>query len=275
MTFHQVVSLADAATLIEDGMTLALGGMTMYRRPVAFVREVLRREVRPRDLTLLNFTAGYESDLLIGAGCVRTMRTVYCGLESFGFAPMFTEKANQGELHVLEETEASLSSGMRATMAGVGFMPSKAWIGTDLTALRPDVKTVIDPYTGENLIAFPAIRADVVVIHALEADDGGNIKINNNRGVDLELVCIADKVIVTTERFVERVEPSVDGFIIPKPGATHIALAPRGAYPTSCYPAYPISGAEIMRYTDACSAGQFGAYIDEFIRDDQRVSGMT
>ncbi|MFN8530754.1 MAG: CoA-transferase [Anaerolineae bacterium] len=266
MSMHKFCSLTEAAALVQDGMTLALGGMTLYRRPVAFARALLMRDPRPRDLTLLTFTAGYESDLLVGAGCIRTVRTVYFGLESFGLAPMFTERAGRGEVTVLEETEASLSSGMRAKMAGVGFMPSHAWIGTDVPSLRPDVKTVVDPYTGETLTAFPAIKADVAVIHALEADDGGNIKINNNRGVDLELVCIADTVIATVERIVDRVEPSLDGFIIPKPGVSIIAPAPRGAAPTSCYPDYPIAGGELLRYTESCSAGQFETYLADWIQ---------
>jgi len=33
--------LADAAALVRDGDTLALGGMTLYRRPVAFARALL------------------------------------------------------------------------------------------------------------------------------------------------------------------------------------------------------------------------------------------
>src|SRR5215207_11668647 len=103
---HQQLSLSEAASLVQDGMTIALGGMTIYRRPTAFVRELLRCDPRPRDLTLLCFTAGFESDLLVGAGCVKTVRSVYFGLESFGFAPMFTEKANRGELEILEETES-------------------------------------------------------------------------------------------------------------------------------------------------------------------------
>src|SRR5262245_36975735 len=85
------ISLEEAAALVSDGQTIALGGMTVYRRPVGFVKALLRRDPRPRDLTLLCFTAGYESDLLIGAGCVSTVRSVYFGLESFGLAPMFTE----------------------------------------------------------------------------------------------------------------------------------------------------------------------------------------
>lgn len=259
------LSLRDAAALVQDGQTLALGGMTVYRRPVSFVRELLRRDPRPKDLTLLCFTAGIESDLLVGAGCVKTVRSVYFGLESFGFAPMFTEKANRGEIDILEETESSLAMGLRAHMAGVGFMPSAAWIGTDLPALRPDVKTVIDPYSGEELMAFPAISCDVAVLHGLEGDVAGDVKLNNNLGVDFELALVADKVIVTVERQVERVERTTDGLLLPSPGATHVALAPHGAYPTSCYPDYPVSGSEFLRYVDACNAGTFEEYLAEFL----------
>lgn len=262
----KLISLADAAALVPDGATLALGGMTVYRRPVAFVRELLRRATPPRDLTLLCFTAGYESDLLVGAGCVKTVRSCYFGLESFGFAPMFTEAAQRGTIQIVEETESSLAMGIRAKMAGVGFMPSTAWIGTDLPTLRPDVQQIADPYSGEPLMAFPAIGCDVAVLHGLEADRDGNVSLNNNLGVDMELVYIADTVIVTVERIVERVERSTDRFMIPSPGATYIVHAPRGASPTSCYPDYPVSGGEFMRYVDACNAGAFDAYLTDFIR---------
>jgi len=260
------IDIKQAAALVPDGSTLALGGMTVYRRPVAFVRELLRRDPRPRDLTLLCFTAGIESDLLVGAGCVSAVRSAYFGLESFGFAPMFTEAAQRGTIRVIEETEASIVMGMRAQMGGVSFMPSLAWIGTDLPTLRPDVKTVSDPYTGETLTAFPAISCDVAVLHGLEADRAGNVKLNNNIGVDMEVSYIADKVIVTVERIVERVEKSSDGPILPAPVVTHIVHAPRGAWPTSCYPEYLLGGGEFMRYVDACNAGQFDDYLAEFLK---------
>ncbi|MCC7451515.1 MAG: CoA transferase subunit A, partial [Anaerolineae bacterium] len=89
MNENKLLSLNDAAQLVKSGDVLGLGGVTLYRRPVAFVRELLRRADRPTDLTLLCFTAGYESDLLIGAGCVSKVRSCYFGLEIFGFAPMF------------------------------------------------------------------------------------------------------------------------------------------------------------------------------------------
>lgn len=265
------ISLEEAAELVFDGCTLALGGLTLYRRPVAFVRALLRRVERPRNLTLLSFTGGFESDVLIGAGCVDTVRSVYFGLESFGLAPMFTDGAAKQAFHIREETEASIAMGLRARAAGVGFMPSRAWLGTDLFKLRPDVKTIIDPYTGETLTAFPSISVDVVVLHALEADQHGNVKLNNNLGIDLDLVYVANTVIVTTECMVEQVERSIDGSVIPAPGTTHIVLAEHGAYPTSCYPLYPVGGGALLNYIEACSGGRFDAYLEKWLRDENNI----
>jgi len=137
---------------------------------MAFIMALYARHLRqqaPCNLTLLSFTAGLESDILVGASMVATIRTCYFGLEAFGLAPNFTAAASQGTLNIIEESEASLAFGLRASLAGVGFMPSHAWQGTDLPKLRPDVKTVMDPYSGEMLTAFPAIGCDVAVIHAL------------------------------------------------------------------------------------------------------------
>lgn len=257
--------LSAAAEHVADGATLALGGMTLYRRPVAFVAALLASPRPPRDLTLLNFTAGFESDLLVGAGCVATVRSVYFGLEAFGLAPMFTRLATSGAVRVMDETEASLVCGLRAQMAGIGFMPSSAWQGTDLLRLRPDVKTITDPYTGRTLTAFPSISIDVAVLHGLEADEGGNVKLNQNIGIDLELVYTAQTVICTVERVVPRLQKSADGVIVPAPGVDFIALAPRGASPSSCHPLYAVDGEAIMRYVDACNNGQFDDYLREFL----------
>lgn len=263
---NTLVTIDEAVNAVEDSCTLALGGMTLYRRPVGFARALLQRDDLPRDLTLLSFTGGIESDLLVGAGCVAAVRSAYFGLESFGLAPMFTQFAQSQRIRVIEETEASIVMGMRAQISGVGFMPSRAWLGTDLPALRPDVRTVIDPYSGDELLAFPAIPCDVAVLHGLAADRQGNVLINNNMGIDLELVYLADTVIATVERIVDKLERSTDGVIIPYPGCAMIAELPGGAAPTSCYPLYPLDGAALLQYTDACHAGNFHAFLRGFLQ---------
>ncbi len=252
----KTIPLADAAALIQPTDTLALGGMTLYRRPVAFVRELLRAPIPPHSLTLLAFTASYESDLLVGAGLIKRVRSCYFGLEAFGLAPMFTQAANLGEIEIVEETEASLSFGLRAALADVGFMAGRGWIGTDMLKLRPDVKTINDPYGGETFVAYPAIQCDVAVIHALQADRTGNAVIGGNQGVDTELAMLAKTTIITAEEIVDK----LDRADIPAPAVQAVAHAPRGAWPTSCHPLYPLGGGEILKYIDACNSEQYEDY---------------
>ena len=140
-----------------------------------FVLELLRAGTS--GLTLLGMTGGFESDVLVGAGRVRRVRTCYFGLEGIGLAPMFTEAAQRGDIEVVEESEASIAWGVRAALAGVGYMPSNAWQGTDMFKARPDVRTVHCPYTGQELAAFPSLRPDVIVVHTPVADVAGNTEL--------------------------------------------------------------------------------------------------
>ena len=253
------MTMAEAVRLVRNGDTLALGGMTLYRRPVAFVRALIGREEPPRDLTLLAFTGSYASDLLVGAGLVTRSRTCYFGLETFGLAPMFTRAASAGQLEIVEESEASIAAGLRARMARLGFMPSRAWQETDMLLVRPDVKTIVDPYSGERLTAFPALGCDVSVIHVLRADREGNAVLGGNPTIDMELTLVARHVILTAEELVDRLDGPIDlaGQVV-----TGVVPAPRGAWPTSCYPLYPVDGEEMLAYIAACNAGEFDAYLD-------------
>jgi glutaconate CoA-transferase, subunit A len=262
---NKQISMEQAVELVKPENMLAIGGMTLYRRPVAFVRALIKKYLRtfnPNDLTLLAFTAGYESDLLVGAGLISHIRSCYFGLEIFGLAPMFTDRANKGELDIIEETEASISMGLRAQMASVGFMPGLGWLGTDLPRLRPDVRTIIDPYSGEELIAFPAIRPDIAVIHALSADLDGNALIGDNKGVDVELSLASKIVIITTEELV----PELSKADLVAPCVHAVVLSPNGAKPTSCHPLYPLDTEAILEYTEGVNdQDSFNHYLSTHI----------
>jgi len=245
----KMIDIEEAVRLVKSGDMLAPGGVTLYRRPMAFVKALLRRYQltgEPKNLTLMAFTAGLESDVLIGSGMITKVRSCYFGLEIFGLAPMFTYQSNHGKIEILEETEASLSFGLRAALSGISFMPGRGWIGTDLPRLRPDVKTIIDPYNGEELMAFPAIKPDVAVIHALSADFEGNALIGKNQGIDRELSGTTKTVIITAEEIV----PSLDEADVIAPWVDYVVHTPQGARPTSCYPLYGLDGEAILEYSE-------------------------
>jgi glutaconate CoA-transferase subunit A len=262
---NKTISLSAAADLVKTGDMLALGGMTLYRRPMAFVRSLLKRHRdtnEPNDLTLFAFTAGLESDLLVGSGMIAKIRTCYFGLEIFGLAPMFTYLANRGLIEIIEETEASIAFGLRAQMAGIKFMPGRGWLGTDLPELRPDVRTVIDPYSGEELMAFPAIKSDIVVIHALRADWDGNAQIGKNKSIDEDLVLTAETVLITAEEIV----PELEVADLLAPWVDAVVHTPGGAAPTSCHPLYGLNGEEILAYVENVSDSEsWGQYVEQIL----------
>jgi glutaconate CoA-transferase subunit A len=261
----KITDLNRALDLLPEGdFSIGFGGVTLYRRPMAFALACLARHKQsghPHQMTLINFTSGVESDILVGQGMISRVRTCYFGLEIFGLAPHFVSAAGAGEIEVIEETEASLAFGLRAAMAGVGFMPSTAWVGTDLPKLRPDVKSITDPYSREELTAFPAIHTDVAVIHALRADPHGNADIGTNLGVDRELALTSERVIITAEEIV----PALDKADILGPLVDAVVHTPRGAWPTSCHPRYPLDGEAILAYSEQAGSDDYEALIESWM----------
>ena len=102
-------------------------------------------------------------------------------------------------------------------VAGASRLPfavMRGYAGTDLAA-RTTVRPLTCPFTGEELAAIPALTPDVTVIHAQEADRGGNVQLWGIPGVQKEAVLAARRSLVTVERVVEELTPRPGGVIIP------------------------------------------------------------
>ncbi|MBV9121421.1 MAG: CoA transferase subunit A, partial [Chloroflexi bacterium] len=78
----KVKTLAEAAALVKDGDHLGLSGFAVARNAIAFSHELIRQQ--RRDLTISQAIVGMDSDILVGAGCVRHL--IYGGgsLDRFG-----------------------------------------------------------------------------------------------------------------------------------------------------------------------------------------------
>jgi glutaconate CoA-transferase subunit A len=97
----KVVTLAEAASLVEDDQIVAFGGSLLHRAPSAVTRELARQ--RRRGLTFVKPSAAYDVDLLCAAGCVDT---VYAGIVvmegGFGLAPNYRRSVERGQVEVVE-----------------------------------------------------------------------------------------------------------------------------------------------------------------------------
>src|SRR5688572_11590999 len=131
---------------------------------MAVIRQLILQ--RRRGLKLLGVPVlGLCADLLIGAGCVAEVETSAVSLGEAGLAPRFTEAAERGEIRVTDATCPAIHSGLQATEKGVPYMPVGGILGSDLVAQRPDWKVI------DGVLFIPAIRPDVVLLHARWADE--------------------------------------------------------------------------------------------------------
>ena len=267
---EKVRSIAEAASLVEDGSRIAIGGFAIYQRPMAVVRELIRQ--RRKDLTIVGVTNSMDTDMLIGAGAVRRLETSYVGFEKYGLAKNFRRACERDGLDVVDYPELLSWDRFRASQENLAFWPASGLGGTDVVRLNPDIRPFACPVSGRSLHALPAAAPDVVVLHALASDVYGNVIIppyrNLPQNLDLTLARCCDKLIVTVERivsenFLRRHSHLVE---IPSVRVSAIAVAPFGAHPTPMLGRYEDDAAHWQTYVEASQTEEgFGRYLDDYV----------
>jgi glutaconate CoA-transferase subunit A len=147
---------------------------------------------------------------------------------------------------------------------GVPYVPIVGLVGTDLLRRRDDMVIAVDPFDGKTRsVVAKALRPDVAVFHAREADRQGNVSC----GYEAEAVILAEAskhVIVTAESIVDRLtEQHATGTFIPAIHVDAVAHAPFGAHPGGCTGLYGPDQAHMARYV---AASQDDASFDEYLR---------
>ena len=259
------ISLAEAAASIPDGATVALGGLSMNSAPMAFVRELVR--AGKRDLTVVAIVAGMCVDWLVAAGAVSRVVAGLISFEGFGLAPHFRRSVESGEVTMEEYSEHLLICRLQAQARNLPFMPTVAGLGTDIPGLHAAsgaLRVEIDTATGRPYVACTPLAVDVGVVHIHEADTAGNARVNPKLiWMDSEIVNAADRTIVTAERIVDTTsftaEPHRTSY--PRFMVDGVCEAPRGAFPTSCFPDYGHDNGFFEDYLAACASPEdFAAF---------------
>jgi glutaconate CoA-transferase subunit A len=99
----RLAGLAEAVASIPDGSLVGLGGNLTHRSPCAAVHELVRQ--RKRNLTLVKTAAGYDFDVLCGAGCVTRVILSFVSFENlWGMAPRFRAGIESGAIQFTEHT---------------------------------------------------------------------------------------------------------------------------------------------------------------------------
>lgn len=261
------LSVAQAvAKYVRDGDSVAMEGFT-HLIPFAAGHELIRQ--RRRDLSLIRMTPDLIYDQLIGVGAARKLTFSWGGNPGVGSLHRFRDAVENGWPRPLEIEERSHSDMANAYVAGAANLPFSAfrgYVASDFPRVNDRIRTITCPFTGEILMATPAVRPDVTIIHAQKADWNGNVLIWGILGVQKEAALAAKRVIVTVEERVRSLDAPPNACVLPGWTVDAVCEVPFGATPSYAQGYYERDNS-FYRSWDCIARDRerFAGWIDRFI----------
>jgi 3-oxoacid CoA-transferase subunit A len=152
--------------LIEDGMTLAVGGFGLCGIPESLILAL--RDTGKKNLTVVSNNAGIDDwglGLLLKTRQIRKMISSYVGENA-----EFERQYLSSELEVEFCPQGTLAERMRAGGAGIPGFYTRTGVGT-LVAEGKDHRE----FDGQTYILERGIKADVALVKAWKGDESGNL----------------------------------------------------------------------------------------------------
>ncbi len=259
---ESAASLRDAiAAHVQDGHVLGIGGQNISRCATALALEIIRQG--PRELTLVGCNLSLHADLLVGAGLVRRLECGTGNLERYGVTHRIATGIQERTLEIEDYDHATMLARFVAAGSGVPFAIIPHLEGSDLlreTAPNGSSKFTLlqNPWPPhEEVRAAKALAPDVALVHGLEADAEGNVRIQGPTSHDPELIRAAKRVLCT----VEKIHPDqlfttkTTGTVIPAVYFDEVLEVPNGAWPTATPGAYVHDDAALREYQAAAKEG--------------------
>jgi len=263
----KTTTLDAAVAEIESGMTIGIGGWGSRRKPMAFIRALLRTDVT--DLTVVTY-GGPDLGLLCAAGKVKRVYYGFVSLDSPPFYdPWFARRRMEGAIEAREMDEGMLRCGLQAAAQRLPFLPIRAGLGSDVRTFWGDeLKTVKSPYGDEELIAMPALNLDAAFVHMNLGDVKGNAAYTGIDPYFDDLFLMSAKrrhlsveKIVSTEELVKSVVPQQQ--VINRMMVDTVVEAPNGAHFTTNEPDYRRDEKFQRHYAEAAGSEETWA---EFVK---------
>ena len=262
-----LMTLQDAiAAHVKDGQTLAMEGFT-HLIPFAAAHEIIRQE--RRDLHLVRMTPDIIYDQMIGAGCARALTFSWGGNPGVGSLHRLRDAVEKGwprPIEIVEHSHAGMAASYTAGASNLPFGVLRGYIGTDLPGANPQVRSVTCPYTGERLATVPALRPDLTILHAQQADRSGNVLLRGILGAQKEAALAARRLLVTVEQVVDDLRAPMNAVVLPAWVVTAVACVPGGAYPSYAQGFYARDNAFYLAWDEISrDRDRFQRWMDEHV----------
>ena len=193
--------------LVEDGMTLAVGGFGLCGIPEALIAAL--RDSGVHGLTVISNNAGVDGfglGLLLESRQVRKMISSYVGENK-----EFERQYLAGELELEFTPQGTLAEKLRAGGSGIPAFFTRTGYGT-LIAEGKETRQ----FNGEWYVMEESLTADIALVKAYKADKAGNLVFNKTARNFNPLAAMAGKVcVVEVDHLVETGELDPDQIHLP------------------------------------------------------------
>ncbi len=191
MPKNKVISVEEAVSHIQSGMSIAIGGFIGQGDPLTLIDALKGRDVR--DLTIYENDGGYRERgtvELIKQGKVKKLVASHVGT-----TPEVGRAMNAGELEVELNPQGTLAERLRCGGAGLGGFLTPTGVGTAVAEGKEHVE--ID---GRMYLLEKAVHCDVALVRAHSGDTWGNLMYRGtSRNFNEIAATCADYVIAEVE----------------------------------------------------------------------------
>ena len=193
--------------LVEDGMTIAVGGFGLCGIPEQLIGAL--RDSGKKDLTAISNNAGVDG---FGLGLLLETRQISKMVSSYvGENKEFERQYLAGELALEFTPQGTLAEKLRAGGAGIPAFYTKTGYGT-LVAEGKETRQ----FNGEWYVMEESLTADLALVKAWKADKAGNLLFRKTARNFNPLAAMAGQVcVVEVEEIVETGELDPDQIHLP------------------------------------------------------------
>lgn len=204
---NKVISLQQAADMINDGATIMVGGFLGVGSPNYITDELVRRKIT--DLTLIsNDTAMPE----IGVGKMIVNKQIkrFIGTH-IGTNPETGNQMSAGELDVTLIPQGTMAEQIRAKGAGLGAVLTQTGLGTSVAVGKQTITL-----NGKQYLIEEPLGGEIAIIYGSIVDRSGNVYFKGTtRNFNVIMAKAADTVIVEAQELVEMGEIDPNHVVIP------------------------------------------------------------
>ena len=192
-----VQSMADALAGVKDGSVVLVGGFGSIGQPNALIAGLI--EQGAKDLTVVANNSGVGHVGLAALLETGHVRKIVCSFPRTADPVVFETLWREGRIELECVPQGTMAERMRAAGAGIPAFYTATAAGTKLAEGKEERE-----FNGRHYILEQALRGDVALVEAWEADRWGNLTYNSSaRNFNPVMATAADLTVVQSQHIVE------------------------------------------------------------------------